>query len=285
MSDYQVSRAVQVGGASVGGGGPLALIAGPCVIEGREMALQVAEAVARVGEEFGIPAIFKSSFDKANRQSLESFRGLGMEEGLAILGEVKREAGLAVVTDIHEPGQAERASEVVDLVQIPAFLCRQTDLVVAAAGTGRPLLIKRGQFMAPEDMGPIVGKATASGEGGVLLAERGTSFGYHNLVVDMRSFAVMRGLGWPVVFDATHSVQLPGGAGTASGGQREFVAPLARAAAGAGIDALFVEVHPDPPTAKSDRETQLPLRELPALVKQVLAVDAARRSIMEGSPG
>ncbi len=285
MSDYQVSRAVQVGGASVGGGGPLALIAGPCVIEGREMALQVAEAVARVGEEFGIPAIFKSSFDKANRQSLESFRGLGMEEGLAILGEVKREAGLAVVTDIHEPGQAERASAVVDLVQIPAFLCRQTDLVVAAAGTGRPLLIKRGQFMAPEDMGPIVGKATASGEGGVLLAERGTSFGYHNLVVDMRSFAVMRGLGWPVVFDATHSVQLPGGAGTASGGQREFVAPLARAAAGAGIDALFVEVHPDPPTAKSDRETQLPLRELPALVKQVLAVDAARRSIMEGSPG
>ncbi len=284
MSDYQVSRAVQVGGASVGGGGPLALIAGPCVIEGREMALQVAEAVARVGEEFGIPAIFKSSFDKANRQSLESFRGLGMEEGLAILGEVKREAGLAVVTDIHEPGQAERASAVVDLVQIPAFLCRQTDLVVAAAGTGRPLLIKRGQFMAPEDMGPIVGKATASGEGGVLLAERGTSFGYHNLVVDMRSFAVMRGLGWPVVFDATHSVQLPGGAGTASGGQREFVAPLARAAAGAGIDALFVEVHPDPPRANSDRETQLPLRELPALVKQVLAVDAARRSIMEGSP-
>ena len=170
------------------------------------------------------------------------------------------------------------------MLQIPAFLCRQTDLVVAAARTGRPVLIKKGQFMAAGDMAAIAAKATASGEGGVLLAERGTTFGYHNLVVDMKGLAVMRELGWPVVFDAAHSVQLPGGAGTASGGQREFLAPLARAAAGVGIDALFVEVHPDPAKAKSDAETQLPLEELPALLKEVLAVDAARKAVMEGSP-
>ncbi len=248
------------------------------------MALEVARLVARVAEEFGIPAIFKASFDKANRMSLESFRGPGMEEGLEILGAVKEETGLPVVTDIHEAGQAEGAAEAVDMLQIPAFLCRQTDLVVAAARTGRPVLIKKGQFMAPEDMGAIVERATASGEGGVLLGERGTAFGYHNLVVDMRGLAVMRGLGWPVVFDVTHSVQLPGGAGRASGGQRECVGPLARAAAGVGIDALFVEVHPDPGSARSDAETQLRLEELPGLVKQVLAVDAARRAVMEGSP-
>jgi len=283
MAGYQVSREVRVGSAAIGGGGPLALIAGPCVIEGREMALEIARLVARVSEEFGIPAVFKASFDKANRQSLDSFRGLGMEEGLAILGEVKGETGLPVVTDIHAPEQAARAAEVVDLLQIPAFLCRQTDLVVAAAATGKPLLIKKGQFMAPEDMGPIVEKA--AGVGGVLLGERGTTFGYHDLVVDMKGLAGMRRFGWPVVFDATHSVQLPGAAGGASGGQREFVAPLARAAAGAGIDALFVEVHPDPAQAKSDRETQLPLAELPELLKQVLAVEAARRAVMEGSPG
>jgi 2-dehydro-3-deoxyphosphooctonate aldolase (KDO 8-P synthase) len=189
-----------------------------------------------------------------------------------------------VVTDIHEPAQAKRVAEVVDMIQIPAFLCRQTDLVVAAAKTGRPVLLKKGQFMAPEDMGAVVAKATASGKGGVLLAERGTVFGYHNLVVDMKGLAAMRAFGWPVVFDVTHSVQLPGGAGTASGGQREFVGPLARAAAGAGVDALFVEVHPNPAEAKSDRETQLPLDELPTLLKQVLAVDAARQAVMEGSP-
>ncbi|MCJ7752432.1 MAG: 3-deoxy-8-phosphooctulonate synthase [Armatimonadetes bacterium] len=282
MAGYQVSREVRVGRAVIGGGGPLALIAGPCVIEGREMALEIARLVARASEEFGIPAVFKASFDKANRQSLDSFRGLGMEEGLAILGEVKGETGLPVVTDIHAPEQAARAAEVVDLLQIPAFLCRQTDLVVAAAATGKPLLIKKGQFMAPEDMGPIVEKA--AGVGGVLLGERGTTFGYHNLVVDMKGLAGMRRFGWPVVFDATHSVQLPGAAGGASGGQREFVAPLARAAAGAGIEALFVEVHPDPAQAKSDSETQLPLAELPELLKQVLAVEAARRAVMEGSP-
>ena len=248
------------------------------------MALAVARGVARVGEEFGVPTIFKSSFDKANRMSLASFRGPGIDEGLAILASVKEQTGLPVVTDIHEPAQAERAAGVVDMLQTPAFLCRQTDLIVAAARTGKPVLIKKGQFMAPEDMAPIIEKATASGDGGLLLAERGTAFGYHNLVVDMRGLAAMRAFGWPVVFDVTHSVQLPGGAGTASGGQREFVGPLARAAAGAGMDALFVEVHPDPSQARSDAETQVPLQDLPALLKQVLAVDAARRAVMEGSP-
>ena len=284
MSEYPVARVVRVGSVEVGGDGPLALIAGPCVIDDRETALVIARAVARAGQEYHIPVVFKASFDKANRMSLDSSRGPGLEEGLRILEAVKAETGLAVDTDVHEPWQAERAAEVVDMLQIPALLCRQTDLVVAAAQTGKPLLIKKGQFMAPEDMRPIVAKATASGRGGVLVAERGTTFGYHRLVVDMRGLAAMRKLGWPVVFDATHSVQLPGGAGAASGGEREYIAPLARAAAGAGIDALFLEVHPEPAQAGSDRETQLPLSDLPALLTQVLAVDAARRAAMEGAP-
>ncbi|MBN1631656.1 MAG: 3-deoxy-8-phosphooctulonate synthase, partial [Thermoleophilia bacterium] len=194
------------------------------------------------------------------------------------------ETGMPVVTDIHTPDQAEQVASVVDLIQIPAFLCRQTDLVVAAAQTSRPVFIKKGQFMAPEDMGAIVEKAAASGGGGVMLGERGTTFGYHNLVVDMRGLAAMRQFGWPVVFDVTHSVQLPGGAGGSSGGQRGYVGPLARAAAGAGIEGLFVEVHPNPAEARSDRDTQLPVSQLPILLKEVLAVDAARRAIMEGSP-
>jgi len=284
MDEYQLSKRVVVGSAEVGGQGPLALIAGPCVLEEREQALEIGRLVARVGEEFGLPTIYKASFDKANRMSLDSFRGPGIEEGLEVLQAVREETGLPVVTDIHLPAQAGPVAAVVDLLQIPAFLCRQTDLVVAAARTGKPVLIKKGQFMAAEDMGNIVAKATASGEGGVLLAERGTSFGYHNLVVDMKAVAGMRRFGWPIVFDATHSVQLPGAAGVASGGEREYVGPLARAAAGAGIDALFVEVHPDPATAKSDQDTQLPLAELPSLLKQVLALDAARRAVMEGSP-
>jgi len=284
MDQYQVSKAVRVGGAQVGGGGPLALIAGPCVIEDREMTLQIARIVARVGEEFGIPAIFKTSFDKANRMSTSSYRGPGLEAGLEVLAAVKQEARLPIVTDIHLPEQAERVAEVADMLQIPAFLCRQTDLVVAAAETGKPVLIKKGQFMSPEGMEFIVEKATARGNGGVLLAERGTTFGYQKLVVDMSGLSAMRRFRWPVVFDATHSVQLPGASGTASGGEREYVAPLARAAAAVGIDALFMEVHPEPAKARSDPETQLPVEELPSVVKQVLAVDAARRAVMEGSP-
>jgi len=282
MESYQLSREVTVGSAVIGGGQPLCLIAGPCVIEDHAMTVEIARLIAVVAAEFGIPAVFKASFDKANRMSLGSYRGPGMEAGLATLAEVRERTGLPVVTDIHEPRQAEPVAKVVDMLQIPAFLCRQTDLVVAAAATGKPLLVKKGQFMAPEDMAPVVEKA--AGARGLLLADRGTAFGYHRLVVDMRSFEVMRRFGWPVVFDATHAVQLPGGAGASSSGEREFVPVLARAAAGAGIDALFVEVHPDPSKAKSDRETQLPLVDLPALLKQVLAVDAARRAVMEGSP-
>jgi len=284
MSEHHVSRPVRIGAVQVGGGGPLALIAGPCVIESREMTLAVAQAVKRAAEEFGLPAIFKASFDKANRMSRTSFRGPGLREGLSILAAVKEETGLPIDTDVHEPEQARPVSEVADLLQIPAFLCRQTDLVMAAAATGKPVLIKKGQFLAPEDMAAIVEKAAAVGEGGILVAERGASFGYHDLVVDMRSLAIMQNLGWPVVFDATHSVQRPGGAGGASSGDREFVLPLARAAAAVGIDALFVEVHPDPDSARSDAKTQLPVADLPELLKQVLAVAAARRAIMEGSP-
>jgi len=285
MRDHPVTKSVRVGSARIGGDGPLALIAGPCVIEDRETTLQIARAVARVAREFRIPVVFKASFDKANRMSLDSFRGPGLEEGLAILEAVKGESGLPVNTDVHEPYQAERAAGIADLLQIPALLCRQTDLVVAAARTGKPVLIKKGQFMSPQDMAPIVAKATASGQGGVLVAERGVAFGYRNLVVDMRGLAAMRQLGWPVVFDATHSVQLPGAAGEASGGEREFIAPLSRAAAGAGIDGLFLEVHPRPGEAGSDRQSQLPLDQLPALLTQVLAIDAARRAVMEGAPG
>ena len=285
MTDHVTTKRVRVGSAEVGGGGPLALIAGPCVLEDRDTALHIGRMVARVGAEFGIPTIFKASFDKANRMSLGSFRGPGLKEGLEILAAVKEETGLAINTDIHEPAQAAAVAGVADMLQIPALLCRQTDLVVAAARTGRPVLIKKGQFMAPEDMAHIAAKATGSGAGGVLLAERGTAFGYRNLVVDMRGVVAMRALGWPVVFDATHSVQLPGAGGGASGGEREFAAPLARAAAAAGIDALFVEVHPDPAEAGSDRATQLPLAELPGLLSQVLAIDAARRAVMEGAPG
>jgi 2-dehydro-3-deoxyphosphooctonate aldolase (KDO 8-P synthase) len=278
-------RTVPIGPVTVGGGEPIALIAGPCVLEGRDMALDIARLVKRVADEFEIAAVFKASFDKANRQSLTSFRGLGIDEGLSVLGAVKAEIGLPVVTDIHEVWQAERAAVVVDLLQIPAFLCRQTDLVVAAARTGKPVLLKKGQFMAPEDMEAIVEKATGSGSGGVLLCERGTAFGYHNLVVDLRGLEVMRRTGWPVVFDATHSVQLPGAGGSQSGGQPEFIPPLARAAAAVGIDALFVETHPEPARAKSDAATQLPLEDLPHLLTQVLAVDGARRAIMEGAAG
>jgi 2-dehydro-3-deoxyphosphooctonate aldolase (KDO 8-P synthase) len=284
MASSGVGRSVQVGSVQVGGGSPLALIAGPCVIDSREATLEIARLVGKVSAEFRIPVIFKASFDKANRLSLGSFRGPGMEEGLAILEEVKGETGLPIDTDIHEPRQAERAASVADVLQIPAYLCRQTDLLVAAAATGRPVLIKKGQFMSPHDMAPIIAKATSSGRGGVLVAERGTSFGYGNLVVDMRGLAVMRGLGWPVVFDATHSVQLPGAAGGASGGERQHIALLARAAAAAGVDAVFLEVHTNPAESGSDQQTQLPLAELPALLTQVLAMDAARRAVMEGAP-
>ncbi len=262
---------------SVGGGAPLALIAGPCVIESEAHCLALAERLRKVAAERGFPLVFKASFDKANRTSLRSYRGPGLEKGLEILARVKREVGVPVLSDVHEPVQAAPAAEVLDVLQIPAFLCRQTDLLVAAAATGRALNVKKGQFLAPEDLGPIVEKVRSTGNRRLLLTERGTSFGYHNLVVDMRSLPILRSFEVPVVFDATHSVQMPGGQGDRSGGRPEFIEPLARAAAAVGIDALFVEVHDDPSRALSDASTALPLERLGPLLEKVRAVDAALR--------
>ncbi len=257
------------------GTGTLTLIAGPCVIESETLCLQVAREVQVLCERVGIPYIFKASFDKANRTSLRSFRGPGIEEGLRVLATVKQEVGVPVTTDIHEPWQAERAAEVVDLLQIPAFLCRQTDLLVAAARTGKPVNVKKGQFMAPWDMRHVVEKLHDSGATGVMLTERGVSFGYNTLIVDFTSLPQMRALGVPVVFDATHSVQLPGGAGSRSGGRREFIPHLVRAAVAVGVDALFMEVHPEPDKGLSDPATMFPLSELEGLLKQAIAIHQA----------
>ena len=262
-------------GVGAGGGGGLLLIAGPCVIESKRQCMTLAKRLKAVAADAGLPFVFKASFDKANRSSAKSFRGPGLERGLAILAEVKARHGVPILTDIHEVSQAEPVAAVADVLQIPAFLCRQTDLIQAAARTGRVVNLKKGQFLAPDDMVHAVGKVTAAGGRKVLLTERGTSFGYHNLVVDMRSLAIMGELGWPVIFDATHSVQLPGGAGTHSGGQREFVPVLARAAAAVGIDGLFVEVATDPDRAKSDAANSLPVDELAGLLDIVQRVRAA----------
>jgi len=262
-------------GVSVGAGGPLLLIAGPCVIESARQCHTLASRLKAIAAQAGLPFVFKASFDKANRSSVDSYRGPGLERGLAILAEVKARHGVPILTDIHETHQAEPAAEVADVLQIPAFLCRQTDLIQAAARTGRVVNLKKGQFLAPEDMRHAVEKATAAGAKRILLTERGTAFGYHNLVVDLRSLAILRGLGWPVVFDATHSVQLPGAAGKASGGQREFVPLLARAAAAVGIDGLFLEAAVRPEAAKSDAANSLPVRELAKLLATVRRVRAA----------
>ena len=254
------------------GCGKFAVFAGPCVAESRDLCLQVAEHLAAVCEKLGVQYIFKASFDKANRSSGESFRGPGIDAGLAMLEAVKKEFGLPVVTDVHESAQAAQVAAVADFLQIPAFLCRQTDLLAACAATGRPVNVKKGQFLAPEDMAGVIGKLRAAGCKDILLTERGTTFGYHNLVVDMRSLAAMRALGVPVVFDATHSVQLPGGLGKASGGQRQYVPYLARAAAAVGIDALFLEVHPDPDHALSDGPNSLDFEAAAKTIEQVKAI-------------
>lgn len=257
---------------SIGQDLPLTLISGPCVIESEDFTLKMAEAIAKVCDRLQIPFIFKSSFDKANRTSVTSFRGQHLQEGLRILQRVKDEIGVPVLTDIHESSQAAEVAEVVDVLQIPAFLCRQTDLLLAAAATGRTINVKKGQFLAPWDMKNVVKKLEAGGAENILLTERGTSFGYNTLVVDFRSLPQMRELGYPVVFDATHSVQMPGGQGDKSGGQRQFVPYLARAAAAVGIDALFMEVHENPEIALSDGPNMIPLAELESLLKQVISV-------------
>ncbi|WP_051309290.1 3-deoxy-8-phosphooctulonate synthase [Desulfogranum japonicum] len=256
----------------VGTGAPLLLMAGPCVLESKEMALEIAREMQAITQRLGISYVFKASFDKANRTSLDSFRGPGVKNGLRILSKLREECNLPVVSDIHEPQHAALAADVLDIIQIPAFLCRQTDLLVAAAETGKVVSVKKGQFVSPWDMKNVVNKLRGSGCETILLTERGASFGYNNLVVDMRSLPVMRSLGCPVVFDATHSVQLPGGAGGSSGGQREFIAPLTRAAMAVGIDGLFMEVHPDPDKALCDGPNSLPLDQVEEMLRNLLKI-------------
>jgi len=254
---------------------PLFLIAGPCVVESEQLQVDVAGQLKEICAALHIPFIFKSSYDKANRSSAQSFRGLGMDEGLRILDQVKRQVGVPVLTDVHTEEEIATVAAVVDVLQTPAFLCRQTDFIRAVAASGKPVNIKKGQFLAPEDMANVVAKAReASGRDNILVCERGASFGYHNLVSDMRSLAIMRATGCPVVFDATHSVQLPGGQGTASGGQREFVPVLARAAVAAGVAGVFMETHPDPSKALSDGPNAWPLDRMRELLETLAAVDA-----------
>jgi 2-dehydro-3-deoxyphosphooctonate aldolase (KDO 8-P synthase) len=270
-----LTREVPVGPVRIGGNNPLALIAGPCVIEGEESLIEVAEQLLEICTKVGIPLVLKSSYDKANRTSLKSFRGPGIERGLEILRRVKEKTGLPVLTDVHEVAQVAPAAEVVDALQIPAFLCRQTDLLLAAGHSGRAVNVKKGQFLSPGEIPRVVEKVVSTGNHRLLITERGTSFGYNNLVVDMRALPIMRALGYPVVFDATHSLQLPGGAGVASGGLREYVPHLARAAVAAGCDAIFMEVHPEPDRAPSDGPTMWPLRELESLLQQLKRIEAA----------
>jgi 2-dehydro-3-deoxyphosphooctonate aldolase (KDO 8-P synthase) len=262
-------KTIKLSQFTIGKGRGLFLIAGPCVIEGEKMMIETAGRIKAITMELSIPLIFKSSYDKANRSSGESFRGPGLTKGLKILRKIKEEFKLPVLSDIHTEEEAKAAAEVLDVLQIPAFLCRQTDLLIAAAKTGRVVNVKKGQFMAPWEMGNAVEKIEAAGNQKILLTERGASFGYNNLVSDMRAIPIMQRFGYPVVFDATHSVQLPGAAGKSSSGQREFIAPLARAAVAAGCDGLFMEVHPDPDHAPSDGPNMVPLKDLPELLKQL----------------
>ena len=264
---------VRVGGIAVGNDAPLTVIAGPCVMESEDHLWKVARALKAISREVGVPLIFKCSYDKANRTSHASFRGPGMREGLRMLGEVKEELGLPILTDVHLPHDAEAAAEVADVLQIPAFLSRQTDLIEACARTGRVVNVKKGQFLSPWEMGNIVEKAASFGNGRIFLTERGSSFGYNNLVVDMRGLEVMKRFGVPVIFDATHSVQLPGKQGKSSGGDRTFVPPLARAAAAVGVAGVFMEVHPDPDRALSDGPNSVKLADVRNLLKSLKEID------------
>jgi len=270
-------HSVSVGPLTIGGGAPLAFILGPCVIESPSHTIEMALAIRDIAQRCGAPVIFKASFDKANRTSVTSFRGPGLAAGLETLADVKSRTGVPILTDIHEPEQAARTAQVVDVLQIPAFLSRQTDLIVAAARTGRVINIKKGQFLAPADMKHAIAKVVDSGNSQVFITERGFSFGYNNLVVDMRAFPILRSLGYPVVYDATHSLQLPGGGDGVTAGQSEYIEPLASAAVAAGIDGLFVEVHDNPARAKSDGQNALPLERLEPLLRHLLRLDSVRR--------
>ncbi len=264
------TREVNIGGVRVGAGNPLAFIAGPCVIEDELSTLKNAETLKQYSEKLKIPLIFKSSYDKGNRTSVASFRGPGITKGLDVLRRVKKETGLPVISDVHSVNEAEEAAGVLDMVQIPAFLCRQTDLIIAAAKTGRPVNVKKGQFLAPADVRNIIDKVHSTGNNDLIITERGVTFGYNNLVVDMRSIPIMQGFGVPVVYDATHSVQLPGGQGTCSGGERAFIETLARAAVSAGCNAVFMEVHEDPDSAPCDGPNMLPLERFALVAKRLM---------------
>src|SRR5580700_8139935 len=272
------TREIAIGSLRLGGGNPLFLIAGPCVIESESHARMIAERVATASADERIPYIFKASYDKANRSSIKAFRGPGLVEGLRILAKIKADFGLPILTDIHEAAQAAPAAEVADILQIPAFLARQTDLLLAAARTGRTVNIKKAQFLSPGDMGNVAEKVASSGNSSIILTERGASFGYNNLVVDMRAFPILRKFGYPVVYDVTHSVQIPGGLGGASGGQPEFIETLACAGVAAGIDGLFLETHDNPAAALSDGPNALPLAQLPQLLKRLKQVAELVRS-------
>lgn len=267
------TKRVRVGNIEIGAGRPLAVIAGPCVIESRESALKHAALLKEAADRVGVPYIFKSSYDKANRSAGDSYRGPGLDKGLEILAEVKEKTGVPILTDVHEREQVASVGEIADVLQIPAFLCRQTDFVVAVAQSGKVVNVKKGQFLAPWDIGNIVDKILSANNDQILLTERGVSFGYNNLISDMRSLVVMRELGYPVVFDATHSLQLPGGLGKASGGERKYIGPLARAGVAVGVDALFMEVHENPDQALSDGPNSLPLREFEEVLRIVKEID------------
>ena len=275
----EASNTFSVGGVTFGGA-DLFLIAGPCVVESERHAMFMAERIAATAQKHGIGYVFKASYDKANRSSGGSYRGPGMEEGLRVLGKIRRDLNLPVLTDIHDASQAQRAAEVADVLQIPAFLCRQTDLLVAAAKTGRAVNVKKGQFLAPWDMSNVVDKLTASGCEQLSLTERGASFGYNTLVVDMRSFPIMRRFGWPVVYDVTHSLQKPGGLGTASGGDSEYIEFLGRAGVACGVDGVFMEVHDDPANALSDGPNALPLERLDSLLESLAAINRITSEVM-----
>jgi 2-dehydro-3-deoxyphosphooctonate aldolase (KDO 8-P synthase) len=270
-------RSVRVGSFAIGGGRPLAFILGPCVIEGSAHALDLAVEIGRIAAACAVAVVFKASFDKANRTSLSSFRGPGLESGLRTLADIKSRTGLPILTDIHDVAQAAPAAEVADIIQIPAFLSRQTDILVAAARTGRVVNVKKGQFLAPRDMRHVVAKIAAAGNDDILVTERGVSFGYNNLVVDVRAFPMLRELGYPVVFDVTHSLQLPGAGDGVTAGQAEYIEPLASAGVAAGVDAIFMEVHEEPSRARSDAANALRLDRLEPLIRRLTRIDASVR--------
>ena len=272
------NAAVTVGGVTFANDRPIAVCAGPCQMESRAHALEMATALKEIADRLGLGLVYKTSFDKANRTSLRARRGVGLDAALSVFAEIRERLGLPVVTDVHEAQQCARVAEVVDVLQIPAFLCRQTDLLVAAAMTGRAVKVKKGQFLAPWDMANVVAKITGSGNANVLVTERGATFGYNTLVVDMRSLPIMAELGCPVIFDATHAVQQPGGQGTASGGERRFVPVLARAAVAVGVAGVFIETHQDPDRAPSDGPNMVPLKDFEGLMRDLMAIDALTKS-------